>query len=70
MRSRHGVTVVGDFVRFADEHGTDLARVSIPWLTPENRLELARRIGQLVDRGSREVTAWPPQLGHAADPPP
>ena len=50
VRSRHGVTVVGDFVRFADEHGTDLARISIPWLTPENRGELARRIGQLIDR--------------------
>ncbi|MEO7731394.1 MAG: hypothetical protein ABIY55_10505 [Kofleriaceae bacterium] len=70
VRSRHGVTVVGDFVRFADEHGADLARVSIPWLTPENRAELARRIGHLVDREAPDVTAWPPRLGHDADPPP
>jgi hypothetical protein len=68
VRSRHGVTVVGDFVRFADEHGADLARVSIPWLTPENRGELARRIGLLVDREAPELTAWPPRLGHDADP--
>jgi hypothetical protein len=68
VRSRHGVTVVGDFVRFADEHGADLARVSIPWLTPENRVELARRIGQLVDREARDVTAWPPRLRQDADP--
>jgi hypothetical protein len=70
VRSRHGVTVVGDFVRFADEHGADLARVSIPWLTPENRGELARRIGQLIDREARDVTAWPPRLTHDLDPPP
>ena len=49
MRSQHGVTVWGDYVRFADPDGTDLARVAIPWIAPEDRRELARRIGQLVD---------------------
>jgi hypothetical protein len=49
VRSRFGVTVYGDYVRFADPDGTDLARVSIPWISPEDRRELARRIGQLVD---------------------
>ena len=68
VRSRHGITVVGDYLRFADPQGTDLARVSIPWLTPEDRLELARRIGQLVDREHRDVTAWPPRLPPDADP--
>jgi hypothetical protein len=67
VRSRHGVTVVGDFVRFADPHGADLARVALPWLTPEDREELARRIGQRVDRPeptepARELAAWPPAL--------
>jgi hypothetical protein len=49
VRSRHGVTVVGDYVRFADPHGADLAKVAIPWIAPEDRDELARRIGQLID---------------------
>jgi hypothetical protein len=62
VRSRHGITVVGDYVRFADPQGADLARVSIPWLSPEDRGELARRIGQLIDREHRDVTAWPPRL--------
>ena len=50
VTSRFGVTVRGDFVRFADPHGTDLAKVSLPWLGPEDRDEVARRIGQFVDR--------------------
>ncbi len=49
VRSRFGITVWGDCIRFADRHGTDLAKVSIPWIAPEDRLELARRISQLVD---------------------
>ncbi len=49
VRSRFGITVVGDYVRFAAPDGKDLARVSIPWISPEDRLELARRIGQLID---------------------
>ncbi|MBA3393971.1 MAG: hypothetical protein H0T89_15090 [Deltaproteobacteria bacterium] len=49
IRSRHGVTVWGDYVRFAAADGADLARVSIPWIDAEDRRELARRIGQLVD---------------------
>lgn len=68
VRSRHGVTVVGDYIRFADPQGTDLARVSIPWIGPEDRLELAHRIGQFVDREHRDVTAWPPRLTADADP--
>jgi hypothetical protein len=66
VRSRHGVTVVGDYIRFADPDGDDLAKVAIPWLSPEDRSELARRIGQRIDRedrGDRE-TAWPPRLEH------
>jgi len=52
VRSRYNVTVLGDYICFADSHGVDLARVSMPWIEPEDRRELARRIGQLVDRDS------------------
>lgn len=62
VRSRHGVTVVGDFVRFADAQGADLARLAIPWLAPEDRGELARRIGQLVDLDAPDAAVWPPRL--------
>jgi hypothetical protein len=51
VRSRFGITVWGDYIRFADHHGADLAKVAIPWIAPEDRRELARRIGQLVDIG-------------------
>ena len=68
VRSRYGITVVGDYLRFADPQGADLARVAIPWISPEERLELARRIGQLIDREHRDVTAWPPRLATDADP--
>jgi len=68
VRSRYGITVVGDYIRFADPQGADLARVAIPWIGPEERLELARRIGQLIDRAHRDVTAWPPRLVPDADP--
>jgi hypothetical protein len=50
ITDRFGITVRGDYVRFADRHGTDLARISIPWIALEDRQELARRIGLLVDR--------------------
>jgi hypothetical protein len=62
VRSRHGVTVVGDYVRFADPQGSDLAKVAMPWLTPEDRLELARRIGQRIDRDREDASPWPPDL--------
>jgi hypothetical protein len=65
VRSRHGVTVVGDYIRFADPHGADLAKVAMRWLTPEDRAELAGRIGQRIDREAprdREAAAWPPRV--------
>jgi hypothetical protein len=51
VTSRFGVTVRGDYIRFSDPDGVDLARVAVPWLAPEDRDELARRLGQLVDAG-------------------
>lgn len=50
VTSKFGVTVRGDYIRFADRHGTDLVKVSLPWIGPEERDELARRIGTLVHR--------------------
>jgi hypothetical protein len=50
VTSRFGITVRGDYIRFADRHGTDRARISVPWIGPEDREELAHRIGQLVHR--------------------
>jgi hypothetical protein len=48
INSKFGITVRGDYVRFADPQGTDLGRVAIPWIAAEDRDEIARRIGQLV----------------------
>jgi hypothetical protein len=48
MSSKFGITVSGDYIRFIDRYGTDLARLSIPWITREDREELAKRISQLV----------------------
>jgi hypothetical protein len=48
VTSKFGITVRGDYVRFADPQGIDLGRVSIPWIAAEDRDEIARRIGQLV----------------------
>ena len=50
ITSRFGITVRGDYIRFADRHGTDLAKVSLPWIGPEDRDDIARRIGQFIDR--------------------
>ena len=66
VHSRFGVTTWGDYVRFADPQGTDLAKVAIPWIAPEDRKELARRIGQLVDRDEWDARAWPPLADRAA----
>lgn len=49
IKSRFQITVWGDYIRFADQTGTDVARASIPWIEREERHELARRIAQLLD---------------------
>lgn len=48
-RSRYGVTVIGDYIRFADPTGEDLGALSVPWVTPEDRRFLVHIIGQLID---------------------
>lgn len=60
VRSRFGLTVTGDYLRFAAPGGRDLARIAIPWISPEDRDELARRIGQLIDRpGDQPAADYP-----------
>jgi hypothetical protein len=45
-----GVTVRGDNVRFADRNHVDVAKVSLPWIGPEDRDEVARRIAAFIER--------------------
>jgi hypothetical protein len=47
-RDRHHVSLLGDYIRFSDPTGLDLVRVSVPWVTREDREELARRFGDLL----------------------
>lgn len=49
--SRFGVTVLGDHIRFSAATGEDLGSVSIPWIAPEDRAEIARRFAEMVDPG-------------------
>jgi len=60
-RSRFACTVIGDYVRFATVAGD--ARVSLPWITREDREELVRRIGEVVERG-RSPAALPAAVGY------
>lgn len=50
--SRFGITVFGDFLRFANAAGDEVGSIGIPWVTPEDREQLVRLIGQHIDRGS------------------
>jgi hypothetical protein len=50
VRDRWGVTVTGDLVRFMDPEGTDLGQVVLHWIDSEDRLELARRFGDMLER--------------------
>ena len=58
-RTRFAVQVIGDYVRFTTPAGDDLARVSLPWLSREDREELVLRIGQMCER-HRLVAATEP----------
>jgi hypothetical protein len=51
--SSFAITVRGDHLRFADATGIDRAQVALPWLTPEERHEVARRLGTVVDVRAR-----------------
>jgi len=55
ITERYGVTVTGDFIRFIDRAGNDLGRVALHWIDPEDRQELARRFGEVVERRPAQV---------------
>jgi hypothetical protein len=50
-RSRFAVSVLGDYLRFASGRGPDV-RIALPWIAREDRDELARRIGEVIERGA------------------
>lgn len=52
-RSRFGVTSTGDYIRFADRTGRDLGSLSIPWVTPEDRAEIVKLIGERIDHDAQ-----------------
>lgn len=47
-RFRFGVNVMGDYLRFANEDGDDLGRISLPWIRSEDRTHLARIIADAI----------------------
>ncbi|HTE51746.1 MAG TPA: hypothetical protein VK698_12920 [Kofleriaceae bacterium] len=47
--SRDQVSASGDRLRFTGDDGRDLASLWLPWIAAEDRQELARRLGELVD---------------------
>ena len=59
VTSRYGVTALGDYIRFADPAGEDLGRMSIPWISTEERLYLVKLVGRVVHRRSPSQLAAP-----------
>lgn len=55
--SRYGVTVLGDYIRFADPTGEDLGALSVPWVTPEDRKFVVHLIGQLIEPNGPHLPA-------------
>jgi hypothetical protein len=58
-RSRFGVTLLGDYIRFADPSGLDLARIPVRWVCREDREELARRFGDMLHSEPQRQLAAP-----------
>jgi hypothetical protein len=48
-RSRFGISVLGDRIRFEGANGRDRASAWLPWISAEDRVELARRLGRMLD---------------------
>jgi hypothetical protein len=55
--SRDAVTVLGDRIRFESADGRVVATVWLPWISVEDRTELARRLGDLVHQLVAPVAA-------------
>ncbi|MBK9032567.1 MAG: hypothetical protein IPL61_14855 [Myxococcales bacterium] len=58
-RSRFCISVFGDYLRISTAAGDDRARVALPWIAREDRDELARRIGEVVERGAAPLALTP-----------
>ncbi|HUS65965.1 MAG TPA: hypothetical protein VMZ28_15540 [Kofleriaceae bacterium] len=61
VSSRLAVNALGDRIGFADEQDRLVASLWLPWLEPEDRTELARRFGELVDPSPPEPDTAPRQ---------
>lgn len=48
VRDRHAISVAGEAIRFADPTRVEPVRVAVPWVSREDREELARRFGERV----------------------
>jgi hypothetical protein len=49
IAERYGITVTGDTIRFIDREGTDVGKVVLHWIGPQDRAELASRFGDMVE---------------------
>ncbi len=79
--SRYSVTLGGDRIRFDQVDGERAAELHLPWISPEDREELAQRLRMLIDgAGARDRAATeaeaeaeaegPSYLGELAQPVP
>jgi hypothetical protein len=57
-----GITVQADYICFFDRDGQDMLRVAIPWVVPEDRQEIARRIGAAIE-SNLSLLAIGPAIG-------
>ena len=48
--SRYSVTISGDRIRFAQPNGEEGEMLVLPWVSPEDRAELRKRFGAMVDQ--------------------
>ena len=55
-RFRFGITTMGDYIRFADERGDDLGRISLPWVRPEDRVHLAQIITETITQSPAQLS--------------
>jgi hypothetical protein len=49
IRERWGIVLTGDLIRFIDPHGTDLGSIALHWIGAEDRGELVRRFGDMIE---------------------
>jgi hypothetical protein len=49
VESRFGIAAITDRILFSDPREAEVASLWLPWIAPEDRQELARRFGDLID---------------------